>query len=207
MWQQFRLIPWGGEVLDSFIPGQLRHQLRLKLFYQVQANDERLVNFVCSIRDSARILKLGLSELEIVQVSLEGVTPQGRSRLVFAERPHCFADLDRLCVMSRNIQANDESRGPMVARDPNYRTGERCTVLPQDSPRVPRVNKTAGVRGRNPPKVICFKCNRPGHIKRFCSGVRPSQTSSPKASRGRYVGGCLLLPVAGLHQYVPPGRH
>ena len=51
-----------------------------------------------------------------------GRDAQERSRLVFAERPRCFTDLDRLCVMSRNIQVNDESRGPMVARDPNYRT-------------------------------------------------------------------------------------
>ena len=99
-----------GEGLDSFIPSQRCDQLRLNLFYQVQANGESLSDFVYSIRNSARILRLGLAENDIVQVILEVVTPQERSRLVFAGRPGCFADLERLCVKSRNIQANDESR-------------------------------------------------------------------------------------------------
>ena len=63
-----------------------------------------------SIRKTAQILRLGLPERDIIQVILEGVTPQERSRLEFADRPHCFADLDRLCVFARMVQANDESR-------------------------------------------------------------------------------------------------
>ena len=82
------------------MPGRLREQLRHKYLYRVQANGESLASFVNSIRDSARILGVGLSEEEIVQIILEGVTPQEKSRLVFAERPRCYADLDRLCVTS-----------------------------------------------------------------------------------------------------------
>ena len=55
-----------------------------------------------------------MPERDIVQVILEGVIPQGRSRLVFADRPRCFADLDRLCVVSRTVQAIDESRDQAV---------------------------------------------------------------------------------------------
>ena len=99
-----------GEVLDSFIPGRRRDQLRLKLYYQVQANEEVLADFVHNIRNTARILSLGLPERDIIQVILEGVTPQERSRLVFADRPRCFADLDRLYVVSRTVQAMDESQ-------------------------------------------------------------------------------------------------
>ena len=69
--------------------------------------------------------------------------------------------------MSRAIQTNDESRGPTVARYPNYRTSERRDVQSQDSPRAPRVGQYAGVRGGNSSNVICFKCNRPGRISRL----------------------------------------
>ena len=64
------------EMLDSFIPGRLREQLHQKHFYRVHSNGESLANFVRSIQDSARILRLGLTELEGIQVILEGETPQ-----------------------------------------------------------------------------------------------------------------------------------
>ena len=43
------------------------------------------------------------------------------------------------------------------------------------------------VRGVNSPNMICFKFNRPEHIRRFCSGVRPSPTPSPKGSNSKNV--------------------
>ena len=70
------------QVLDSFIPGRRLDQLRLKLFYRVQANGEELTDFVQSVRKAARILRLGLPETEVIQVILEGPTPQERSCVV-----------------------------------------------------------------------------------------------------------------------------
>ena len=67
-----------GEVLDAFIPGQLRQ----KHFYRVQANGESLANFVVSIKDSARILRLVLSDLDIVQIILEGVMIYNTPRMI-----------------------------------------------------------------------------------------------------------------------------
>ena len=55
------------------------------------------------IRKAARVLRLGLPETEVVQAILEGLTPQERSRLIFADRPRCFADFERLCVVSRMV--------------------------------------------------------------------------------------------------------
>ena len=63
------------------------------------------------IRKAARVLRLGLPETEVIQVILEGLNPQERSRLIFADRPRCFADLCRLCVVSNTVRAGDESRG------------------------------------------------------------------------------------------------
>ena len=62
------------------------------------------------IRKCARVLRLGLPEKDVVRIILEGVTPQERSRLVFADGPRGFADLERLCVVSRTVQGIDESR-------------------------------------------------------------------------------------------------
>ena len=62
-------------------------------------------DYVHDIRKAARVLRLGLPETEVIQAILEGLNPQERSRLIFADRPRCFADLDRLCVVSSTVQA------------------------------------------------------------------------------------------------------
>ena len=41
---------------------------------------------------------------------------------MFADHPRCFADLDRLCVVSSNVQAGDEFRG-RAATDVQYSSG------------------------------------------------------------------------------------
>ena len=66
-----------------------------------------------------QILRLGFPETEVIQVIREGLNPQERSRLVFADPPRCFADLDRWCAHARKVQENDESRG-RAAKDVQY---------------------------------------------------------------------------------------
>lgn len=58
---------------------ELLHALReqLKQFYLVQAN-KSLCAIMSSIRDASRNLRVGLTETEITQVILEGVTPEER---------------------------------------------------------------------------------------------------------------------------------
>lgn len=48
-----------------------------------------------------------------MQVNHRGVTPAGKSQLVFQERLRSFADMDHLNVVSRFIQMNDEVRVPL----------------------------------------------------------------------------------------------
>ena len=93
-------------------------------FYRVQARGESLAAFVHRVRDAARILGVGLSEEEVVQIISEGVTPQEKLRLVFAERPRRYVDLDKLCVMPRAIQGNDETRGSSGMDLPELQMGE-----------------------------------------------------------------------------------
>ena len=86
------------EVLEAFVPGRLMEQLRHRHFYRVQARGESLAQFVQRIREVARILGLGMSEEEVAQNILDGVSADDRLRLVFAQRPQWFADLERRCV-------------------------------------------------------------------------------------------------------------
>ena len=145
----------------------IRDRLRQKHFYRVQANGEALANFVSSIKDAARILRLGLPEGEIIQTILEGVTPQERSRLVFAERPRSFTDLDRLCVLSKTIQCNDDTRGHEARWSLDRQVVERRVGRSES-----QGSQSAAIQSSDARESVCFRCHRPGHIARYCPGTR-----------------------------------
>ena len=121
-------------VLDACVPGRLREQLQHKHCYRVQAHGESFAEFALSIREAVRILRLGLPDVEVVQMVVERVTPQERSRLIFAERPRSYEELNKMCVLSRAIQAIDESRGPVRANLGEFRAVERRAVQSQPRP-------------------------------------------------------------------------
>ena len=93
-----------GEVLDYFIYPPRRSQLKWDLFYRFQANGEALGDYVQDIRKAARVLRLGLPDTEVLDVIMEGLNPQDRSRLIFAGRPRCFAEMARFCVVSNTVR-------------------------------------------------------------------------------------------------------
>ena len=156
-------------MLDSFIPRRQREHLEHSWFYRAQANGEALGDFVQDIRKCARILRLGLPENEVVGRILEGVTPQERSRLVFADRPRCFADLERLCVFSKTVQGIDESR-EHVAHDKVRHERHGGRIVPSACGNEKRIINPCSER-RRPPNVTCFRCGRLGNVRRFCTGV------------------------------------
>ena len=156
-------------VLECFVPVRLRDRLKLDHFYRPQGTRESLAAFVSSIKSFNRVLRLGLSESEVVDVIVDGINMSERSRLVFAGRPSSFLDLDRICITSNNVQFSDHQR-EMTEKQLNKGPGA-----------VFMVGEGQGGfgRGRGPP--VCFGCGQRGHIRRFC---RQGSQASPKNGEG-----------------------
>ncbi|KAG8324978.1 hypothetical protein J6590_078284 [Homalodisca vitripennis] len=112
-----------AEILEFFVPARVRERLRVERVYRPQATDETLSHFVGEIRDVARVLRLSLSETELVSLILEGIKPEERSRLIFCSRPASFADLDRLSIISRGVQDADDQKEAMSRHLPHLPPG------------------------------------------------------------------------------------
>lgn len=149
------------EVMEFFIPDRYRERLKLERFYRPQGRRESLADYVASVKEAGRVLMVSMAEQEIVQTIVEGMNPEERSRLVFANRPTSFAELDKLCICSRSVQFADEQRG--ISSRMMSEGGDRHT-MPVLSPdrEPPRQNRWAGR------VVTCYGCGEPGHIRRNC---------------------------------------
>lgn len=99
--------------LDSFMMRWLQEQLKQQYVYQIQDNMECLTHFIWGhsrVCPSPMLRTVGGRDCPGYH---RGVTPAGKSQLVFQERLRSFADLDHLCVVSRSIQMNDEASVPL----------------------------------------------------------------------------------------------
>lgn len=152
-----------AEVLNFFIPARVMERLRVERVYRPQAPAETLSHFVGDVRGVARVLRLGLSERHLVDLILEGIKPEERSRLVFCSRPTSFADLDRLSIFSRGVQDADFQREVTMGHHPQGSPGP-AVALVQPGPTM-----------RQPP--VCFGCGQRGHFRRDCRQVRRSPNS------------------------------
>ncbi|KAG8300477.1 hypothetical protein J6590_075053 [Homalodisca vitripennis] len=157
-----------AQVIEYFIPGRVMERLRVERIYRPQAPGETLSQFVGEIRGVAQILRLDLSERQLVDIILEGINLEDRCRLVFCTRPTSWADLDRLCIASRGVQDADFLRERLMGH------------LPSEPPGRVRVSAGSGQgvqlpRGQHP---TCFGCNQRGHLRRDCPRARGSFGSS-----------------------------
>jgi hypothetical protein len=91
------------DVLQFFVPRRLFESLKQNLFRRLQHSDESFPAYVSSVRDAALVLKLPVSEQEIINNILDGLSPAQRSHFVFQTRPSTWADVDSLCVHDRNV--------------------------------------------------------------------------------------------------------
>lgn len=158
-------------VLETFIPGRMKERLCQERLYRLQNPGETLASFVSSIKWVSRVLRVGMPESEVVGTILEGITPEERSRLVFAQRPSTFADLDKLSVTSR-----------MVAYTDGLRRGQRSGQASQNAGQVMSVREVRSeTADRSPREFVCWGCGQKGHTRRFCrqTGRAPSQQHNP----------------------------
>ena len=170
------------EVLDAFVPGRLHDRLRHKHFYRVQASGESLAHFISSVKDAARILRLGLSESDVIHTILEGVTPEERSRLTFAVRPQSFIDLDRLCAESTTIRGNDDIRAHEARRRSDRPNLDRRVGQPGAWGPRPAPVQSCEVR-----ELFCSRCHRSGHVARYCNDAKQRQGTSRKGNFSKNV--------------------
>lgn len=146
------------ETLDTFAcGGRMREDLKMRMFFKSQGTHEDLAAYVSDRRSASRILRVGLSEGEVVRNILDGITPEVRSRLVFFSKPTTFAGLDRMIVEARNMQLIDQHREGR-ALVPNF---------PPPRPVVGHIEGPPEFLQRRPPPV-CHRCGQRGHIRRFC---------------------------------------
>lgn len=158
-----------GSLVENFLPGRLRENLRQERFCRLQRHGEELAHFVNSVKLAAKVLRIPMTEREIVEVIIEGITPEARSRLVFCSRPTSFVELSRICVTAGAVAYNDQSRG---VQQPSR---NRLPVMQINAPPIGQGMRQMGPR-------VCFGCGQPGHIRRFCRAQGVSQPSSRSAT-------------------------
>lgn len=153
------------DLLRFFVPRRMFDVLKQDLFGRLQGQDESFSAYVNSIKDTATILQLPVSEGEIVANILEGLSPGQRTRFVFQPCPDSLEALDRICVHDQNISFADQSRS-------------RARTSLVFSPRVPvAVNNErqptnfsfpSAPSTATPVTKFCFYCKGTRHFKKHC---------------------------------------
>lgn len=182
--------------LFSLIPSRLYSSLVQERFYRLQGESEPLFDFVNSIKQIAKVLRLNKTEQEIVSTIVEGLNPSERSRIVFCSRPNNFAELDQLTVHSQNVYYCDQQRKVLepgrnvpttpFSNRPRHSSSRSNYFSPNanfnkiNTSKFNQPNKSSSTNSKNfQPKpgssgsfnrndVICYSCNNKGHYSSEC---------------------------------------
>jgi hypothetical protein len=151
------------DAIQYFVSRRVFEQLRQEMFGRLQREEESLSTYAQSIKDAATVLRLSLSETEVVAVVMDGLSPSQRSRLVFQKLPVTFRELDQLCIHYHNIRFGDQARCQAVPSD--YRTGMNRRTEPPTGDIVAGVSTTSYGQAR---QKRCFYYNKVGHFRKSC---------------------------------------
>jgi hypothetical protein len=150
--RRFTFEQFHSDVLQFFVPRRIFDNLKQDLYGRLQREKESFQAYASSIRDAATVLRLPVSDQELIDNILDGLSPLQRSRLAFQKRPSSWAEVDRLCIHDQNIFFADSVR-PTEA--PLNRAGtSQFASSPNAQASRPRAN------------LVCFYCKKPGHIRR-----------------------------------------
>lgn len=153
------------EVLFSFVPIGLRESLKRDLVTKPQNLGEPLHAYICRVKENSKLLRCTYTETELVQLICMNINQEERSRLVFMPQPKCFADLNELCIQSQNVSYANWERDNVFGK---HRLTSGFSKPTGPNPKMRNINNLQPV---NP--LICYNCNRPGHLARNC--FRPKQ--------------------------------
>jgi hypothetical protein len=157
------------DMLDSFIPRRLFEKLRRERYESLQREEEPFAMYINSIKATAVVLRLPVSEREVVNNIVEGLAPAQHSRFVFQKLPTSFGELDRLAVLDQNFVfadhlrqselRNTESLGRSDARIQGEYGKRRASSHQQNGWSVRKVKR-------------CFHCQQLEHVQRDCPRLR-----------------------------------
>ena len=155
---------------------------------------ERLAHYISEIRESSLLLKVNLSEPQLVETILVGLSPEERSRLVLINRPNTFAELEQCCIHSSNVWYSDQNRRalipqaqrrnetPPLVSEPRIHRDSRHFRSPKPSHYQPAQNYQLKSQPNMSDTVSrekrCYNCGKQGHISRYCKQKQHYQKSS-----------------------------
>ena len=137
------------KVIKTFIPSTIYEQFKQSYVCRGQGENEMFPHYISDVRQYSEILKVSMSELEIVEAILVGLCPAERSRLVLMSRPTNFWELKQLCVHSSNIYYADQLRLDPCRQPPPDSRSSSSNSSPQ---RMPCRNQ------RYPPRMNEGRC-------------------------------------------------
>jgi hypothetical protein len=132
-------------------------------YERVQAIGEPLTVYIQSIKDAAAVLRIAETEEEMVSRIVDGFSPTQRARFVFQKTPLSFAQLEKLTIVDKNAAYADTLRREQT---PSFQVGRVHA----------HYNHRQGRQDRRPPEstgrlnksIVCFFCNKPGHVQSHC---------------------------------------
>ncbi|TLY46571.1 MAG: hypothetical protein E6K54_08405 [Gammaproteobacteria bacterium] len=153
------------ELLNCFIPINMRDNLRRDFVNRPQKENEPLSLYISDVKFHAKLFLCNYSEYELVTCIKLGINPNDRSKLTFVSEPKTFIELESMCMQAQNVQYNDYVRNNSKANSRKYVNNV--------------MSNEPNEQGPSRPRPVCYRCNKVGHIMRYCR-TNMSSYSNPK---------------------------
>lgn len=175
-----------ADLIQHFIPTGIYEELKRTTVLRTQRSNERLASFVSDVRESSRVLRVQLTENEIVENILVRLSVDERSRLVLMNRPRTFRELEQCCIHSANVWHSDQVRRN-EQNEINYRayrpSTSRTVTVPNGTNQNRNQNTWTPSRANNESQNTrrCYNCGGQNHSTNNCfKNKRNVNSTNPK---------------------------